>query len=322
MTSPVFVLGASRSGTTMLRLMLSAHPHIGVPPESGFLVRLGWRYGAVPALGAGDLRRFVRDLFALETTQDWELDRAELEERLLRLAPLPYARAAEEVYLEYLRRKFPGKSRWGDKTTWYCDYPETLDRYFPHARFVHLTRDGRGVVASFRKVAHLPGDVAVVATQWAVVNRRVQTFGGRIGAARYLRVRYEDVVTDPEPQLRRICEFLGEPFAPEMLEFWRFNRERQLEPERHMGWKSLTLEPVRAERASSFARDLTPEDEATFWLVAGRTMRALGYDGGRAGLPRPRVARVALRAGLEWLDATVRRALRPLKGRLPAALER
>lgn len=313
---PIFILGNRRSGTTMLRLMLTCHPNIAIPPEGGFVVWLGWKYGHLRTLSQRDICSFVEDLFKLDTTQDWELDRDSLLQRLTQLPLTTFPVLVDGIYQEYIRRKFPHKTRWGDKTTWYLNYLSFLDQYFPQAQFIHIIRDGRAVAASFKRVPHLPNDVGQVAMEWAWGVKVIAQFGQQVGHERYLEVHYEALVARPEDELRRICEFLHEPYSTEMMNFAHKNREQKLEPERHLGWKALTLEDVTTRQVSKWKNELTNPELARFWAVAGETMAHLGYESCEADLPVKQKLELVGKFLFYQAKQMVMRKLRPNKARV------
>lgn len=265
--APFFIVGNRRSGTTLLRLMLAAHPRLGVPPESGFTIILGWYFGAV-WFDRRTLDCFLDRLLTEDFRQDWALSREDLERPLQSRLPCNYPTIIDAVYRVYLEKNFPGAYRWGDKTTWYQHYLEDLDAYFPNAQYIHIIRDPRAVLASYRKVPHLPDDALEVAADWRRSVSAIRSFGAR-NRTRYLEVAYEDLVVEPERELRRICSFLNETFDSMMLDYHRLNRERGLEPARHMGWKRRTLDPPAKDRIDAWRHELEPADVEVVNSVAG-----------------------------------------------------
>lgn len=313
--TPVFILGNRRSGTTMLRLMLTSHRNIVVPPEGGFVVRLGWKYGHRGFLSDQDVDDFVEDLFESETTQDWELNEDCLRRLLRELVPCTYPALVDGVYREYINVKFPGKKRWGDKTTWYLDYLHQIDQYFPESKYIHIIRDGRAVAASFKRVPHLHNGMERVAFEWIWGVKSIIRLGKRVGPERYLEVKYEQLVERPDYELRRICRFIEEPYDDQMLDFWIKNRQQKLEPERHLAWKALTLEKVTTTQVARWQEELTKGDIAIFWAVAGNMMTKLGY--GNYEITIPAKTNVYLKAR-KLIDHVVRasgRKIRPWMAR-------
>ncbi len=101
MTSPIFVLGNPRSGTTMLRLMLTCHRNIMIPPEAGFAVWLYQRYNGWLKNSRHQLDAFVDDLLETRKIETWEIDGPELKRYLHEADPSSYPEAVSLVYQWY-----------------------------------------------------------------------------------------------------------------------------------------------------------------------------------------------------------------------------
>ncbi len=206
------VVGVGRSGTTLLRLMLDAHPGLAIPAETGFLV-------PVAALaGSGDEAR--EELFRTATSfPNWpdlavpvELFRAELD----RLEPFTLTAGCRCFYHLYAR--LHGKPRAGDKTPPYALHLGAIHALLPEARFVHIVRDGRDVARSFRGLWFSPGDeIETLARTWRDTILTARRLAERV--PHYLEVRYEDLIREPETVLRRVCAFAELPFHPATLDY-------------------------------------------------------------------------------------------------------
>src|SRR3712207_5675468 len=123
---PFFVIGSARSGTTMLRMILNAHPDVAVPPESRFVVEL-WRGESVI-----DVERWLHDLGAHRRFRAWELPLEAVRAELGDAATVAYEDAVRATYRAYAAAR--GKKRWGDKTPRYIEHIPMLGRLFPDAR--------------------------------------------------------------------------------------------------------------------------------------------------------------------------------------------
>jgi hypothetical protein len=274
---PLFVLGVRRSGTTLLRVMLDRHSQLAVPDESYFIPQLADRQ---PDRISVD--RFIDDARRLKTLVEWKIP---LEEARTRLEPgMPLGRAIGVVYEVYAERH--GKSRWGDKTPMYMQHLRLLEKLFPDARYVHLIRDGRDAAMSFLQMpkgivtetwAH-PRTPAGFACQWRAEVLSARALGRRVGSDRYLEIRYEDLVTDPANELRRICDLAGLGFEPAMLEY---ADEVDVSAKPHQ--QSLKRPPTPGLR--DWRTEMPPADVAAFESVAGDLLADLGYEAaGRASL--------------------------------------
>ena len=180
----VFVCGVWRSGTTLLERMLAAHPAL---------------------TGGGEISYF-----------DAAMNPA--------LAADPRAMAAlGRGYLELLRARFAGADRVVDKRPDNFRHLGLLAGLFPGARFIAMQRDALDTCVSvfFQQLGEelcYATDLSDIA-HYLVGYRRLLRHWQALFPERILEVHYEQLVRDPEHQLRRVCEFLGLPWAGEMLDF-------------------------------------------------------------------------------------------------------
>jgi hypothetical protein len=279
-----FIVGVGRSGTTLLRLMLDAHPELAIPTETHFL----------PALirtveEAQDPKAALELLAAAPTWPNMGLDLAELADAFTALAPLTPAAAVRALFRLYAARQ--GKPRWGDKTPPYRAYMEEIARAVPEARFIHIIRDGRDVALSYQGLWFGPGDdIAAQARFWCDEIARARDQAQRV--AFYLEVKYEDLVTHPEGELDRICRFLDLPFDPAMLDYPGRAQSRLAEyvqpfgpqgaggiaPERFLAIHDRTQTPPDAARIGRWRTEMAPADRHNYEEIAGPWLRQLGYE--------------------------------------------
>jgi hypothetical protein len=295
-----FVVGCNRSGTTLLRAMLDAHPDLAVPPEAYFTLR-ALRPGSPDAPFAPAAR--LAEIEANRSFATWALPPGALA-GVTAAPPADPAELVRAVYRVYAEHH--GKPRAGDKTPRNVLHVPTIAAALPEARFVHLVRDGRDVVPSVRE--HLLGPESLPATidYWrdrVLAGRRA---GATLGPDRYLEVRYEDLVADPEAVLPTVCRFLGLDYTPSMLDY-PGRAERLIagtwDARRHAGVGRPPTAGVRDWRTAMAPADLRLFDE-----LAGDLLDELGY--GRSGLSPSAGARARARA---WrASAPLRRAVRPV----------
>jgi hypothetical protein len=189
---PIFVIGSPRSGTTLLRLMLDAHPRISCGEETHFL---------------RDLEAIVGRHWGLVST--YGLEREWWLERIRAL----YA----DFQAEVLARS--GKARWAEKDPTYTLHLPFIEELFPEARYVHLLRDGHDVVASFRDRWGYTAAARAARSEWARYVTAARELGRRLPPDRFLELRYETLVAEPETAGRRLFAFLGEAWDAAVLEF-------------------------------------------------------------------------------------------------------
>ena len=269
--APFFIVGSARSGTTLLRLMLNAHPDVAVPPESRFITELH------PGGGKVQVDTFLTALAAHKRFQTWDLPIAVVAEELRSTAgdakEVGYAEAIAAPFRAYAR--VGGKTRWGDKTPRYVEHLELLSSLFPTARFIHLIRDGRNVALSYANVPFGPKTVGKAAALWS---KRVCA-GYQVGRAllrdRYLEVLYEDLVEDAEGETKDICHFIGLDFDPGMLDYTERARGSVL-PRASMYNPHVKRKPTANVR--SWQDSMPSEQVEVFEAVAGDTLSLIGYE--------------------------------------------
>ena len=298
---PLFIVGCPRSGTTLLQLMLHAHPRIAIPPETRILVHAYNR-----RLRFGDLsQRRNREALAEWIVSrprrqfgDLGIDAATFVERAGD-GPGTIGSVVATVYRMYAERH--GKPRWGDKRPPYIRHIDAIVRMFPDAQFIHLIRDPRDCVASLKEMPWFRGTTAEAVHRWAEAIDLGRRAARRLPADAYTEVRYEDLTADPRGTLTELCAFLGEEFDEAMLEP---SQVADVVPG-HKHWHRNVRREVMTGRAGSWTRRLEPWEAGLCEAVLGERMAAYGY--APSGAPRPNRA---LRREYRKVAGRARRRLR------------
>jgi hypothetical protein len=282
-----FVVGMNRSGTTLLRMMLDAHPDLTIPPETHFLpdlIKAAREDNATPESA----------LAAMKSAREWGDFGFSDEFMLERLRALPEVKAGPAVnvfYGAYMEEQ--GKPRWGEKTPTYVQKMKLIQRAVPEARFVHVIRDGRDVALSVldRTVRDITaGDVA---KRWQKKITKAREDKPQLH--HYMEIRYEDLILDTEPVLRQVCEFIELPWDDSLLTYHERSADRlkemaralpaegrakELSVERRMATHEMTTKPPSADRVARWRTQMTPEQREEFESVAGDLLAQLGYPTG------------------------------------------
>jgi len=303
-SEPFFIVGAHRSGTTLLRFMLNSHPRLYLPPESEFIPAL---FGGAPErpLSRAAARRRLRRIFRLRFAREWMGGPPTLEDLLPGVDAVMPAQLIDALYTAYCR--LHGAERWGDKTPTYTSHMDLLGRLFPDARFVHLVRDGRdvalSVLATWGDRVHV--DLVFAARTWVRRVGDARRSAAAVDGTRYLELRYEDLVSDPARELRAVSRFLGETFHPDMLEPHRMARRSVADGSFH----DAVRHPVSSERVARWRSAMSARDLRIFEALAGATLRELGYELAAEGPPdRADLGRVAV-ASVRYAGYRVARRL-------------
>ena len=145
--APFFIVGAGRSGTTLLRLILAGHSRLHIPPETWFLRPLVQDFPLTGALTQPQVERAIETMVQDERWPDMEMAADELRRQAATLTQPTLVDLIDLVYRHLLHAS--GKQRLGDKTPHYFAIVPELATLYPEAKFIHLVRDGRDVAISW-----------------------------------------------------------------------------------------------------------------------------------------------------------------------------
>ncbi len=278
-----FIVGCGRSGTTLVRAILNAHPEMAVPGESYFVVWLGRQRRRYEAAGGFDQGSFFDDLSGQAWFRRWGLPDDVVRVALADAAPAEFPDAVRALYRAYARQH--SKQRYGDKTPIYVLHLPLIASLLPEAAFVHVLRDGRNVALSLLDAGWGPQRWEHAALHWKLQVERGRAAGRALGANRYCELRYEDLLDDPEGEVRTLCRFLGLEFDGSMLRYFEGAASLlSAEPYPHEH-ENLRLPPTKGLRDW---RTAVPATEiAQFEALAGGLLTDLGYRRTTSILPLP-----------------------------------
>jgi sulfotransferase family protein len=291
-SKPIFIVGAPRSGTTLLRNMLNRHHAIAVCRETEYFHLVYRRRRAFGRLT--DLRnrqRLVTEYLATQRIRRMRLDFEALAEALLQDGA-----SYEAFFLALLGfyARAHGKRRSGEKTPHHALFTETLCDWYPGATIIHLLRDPRDAVASLLRMPSSPNEALGSAYLWLRYNLGAWRSRRR---PQYLPVRYEQLVTQPEQELARICAFIDEEYSRAML-------VPNWDPTADRPWFRRAEEAVTTERIGKWRVLLTSEQVALIEWVVGPHMQTFGYEATGAA---PKHSAIVRGLALAGLDAVRRR---------------
>lgn len=196
---PIFLVGAERSGTTMLRLMLDHHRAIAFFSEFEFAVERVSALGEFPDMGL---------------YRDWlQTNRIFLDSGFCLDRTLGY-RELLQSFLEQKRAR-DGKPLVG--ATVHTDF-DRLIHVWPDARYIYLLRDPRDVAKSTIAMGWA-GNVWCAAERWITAQTTWAAFRDLVPKRDRIELSYESLVRDPVAQLTELCRFLGVEYDPRMLDY-------------------------------------------------------------------------------------------------------
>lgn len=276
--SPIFIVGANRSGTTLLRLVLNAHSRIAIPDEliyfDSYLAGIPIELWREPDLTPDAYEAFVDRFLGEKCRPLDELDKAPVKEEIL--AGRSDFRRPYRLALEAWARHYD-KERWGEKTPGNLFYADVIVDMFPEAHFLHVVRDPRAGVASMQEVSFFPDDVIFNA-----LSRRKHDRTGRsllerhVPSSQRMTIQYEELVRDPEFTTKSVCRFLGEPFEPRMLRFHE-DAERYMKDDARERYNAAATSPITDDRVDTWKTRLTGQQIAVVEHLCHQTLNEFGY---------------------------------------------
>lgn len=227
---PVFVVGHPRSGTTLVQLLITAHPTFWSAPETHFFTHV------------------------LDRTSNWQTQRIpanRLPKLFERLAGKPGIDLSDEVKASLLEEAKPGgiaapvlldrimqahrpadsiATRWLEKSPRHVNFvPHILD-FFPDARIINIVRDPRDVVSSNRNFQRITDrtERRRICIQRSLSWNRMVGSAGRLQPKepRMMIIQYEHLTADPEKHLAEMMYFIGEEAQPDALASFSHNYDQ------------------------------------------------------------------------------------------------
>lgn len=262
---PIIIGGCARSGTTLMRVMLDTHPNIYCGPESNLFTPIRIRTG-----------KRIKEL-------SWRFGVSEKDIRIM----LDDSKCLSEFIERFFNHLIiiQGKKRWGEKTPTNVLRLCYIFRHFPHSKFIHLIRDGRDVACSLRnfpKSKIVDGKIIPVDSNNPLdecIERWVHDVkAGRrwAGDPRYLEVKYENLVLKAEEAMKKVLDFVGEPYDERVLRYYEVKgstRDASKFPQ-----NVEATQPLYTQSMGRWKREFTDVDKTLFKRIGGNLLIKLGYE--------------------------------------------
>jgi hypothetical protein len=279
---PFFIIGASRSGTTMLRIMLASHSMLEIPPEAWFLGKIVCSTDNSTPLAREDVERIINLLVHDDAWLEWNVEESKLKDAFRGIEGSNLAALLDALF------RFWGKARlrsvrWGEKSPRHTYIAAKLKSVFEDAQFIHMLRDGRDSCSSMLQRGWYEGSFRRICQHWASCTQAAVEFG-KLHPNVIHEVRFERLLADPKGEIQSVCRFLGVDFEPVMVDYQTYARENLPPSARHV--HSKLFRPLDMQEAGKWKRSMNVWQEATFLAVAGSISKKVGYGSGHRLIAR------------------------------------
>jgi hypothetical protein len=273
-------MGKERSGTTLLQVMLNAHPNIVAPPESRFILLWYSRYGSITQWTDRLIQKFVNDLFSEKLFSSfWGVNKERLLEDLIKVKEhLNYPLICKIVFY-YASPEGKEVKMFIDKNPIYYHFLPELAILFPEAKYIHIVRDYRDNMVSHKKIFMLK-NTGFIAYHWVKINRELEDAKNK-APEKWTRLTYESLAINPKGAMENICNFLQIPFNTSMIEhkqniFSAFHKNRD-DARLNLFHENL-FNPIDASQIGNWKQKLTTEEVNIAEAIAGEYAEAMyGY---------------------------------------------
>lgn len=274
-----FIVGRGRSGTWLLQSILDHHPQICVAPEAEFILNLFRKYQDVERWSDKRNQSFLEDLWRIKRISEWlKPDKEKLREELFdQPEDTTFQDKCLVVYRNYARSI--GKQNLkilGDKYPVYSLFLDRLSKIMPQAKFVHMVRDPRDTVISFKNVNFDLNETAALAHRWNLFNTEINSFKKKY-PQKFVTIRYEDLLHNTRKELRRITNLLGISYDPSMLNFYR-------KPRNLLGWNKNIASPIKNQKAFGWNHKMDKRRLKIIDSICARLCERFGYKVGKVNL--------------------------------------
>ena len=255
----LFIVGSARSGTTLLQAMLAKHSHIYSFPESHFFcgtIRDGRRKRWLALANVSAAKSSLKYLIQLVGRKSSARPGPRWDPRIK-----SFAKAFQDV-VDFAAIEH-GKPVWVEKTPHHIDRVDEISKFVKGAKFIHILRDGRDVVASQYHARQQDSEywqawsIEQMAQSWG---RDVSISLSHLGAAAHFFVSYSALTADPEAVLKSVCEFADLDFELGMLNHWEA-ADMVLGGRKNEPWMQQVYKPIKQTHLVKFKNLFTPEQQ-------------------------------------------------------------
>ncbi len=264
------IIGRGRSGTTLLSKILNSNPSISIPGELFIIINLFNKYYA-KEINKKIIKNFTTDVFFEKRLKNKNFSKIELEKYLIQKSPKNYEDLCLATYENLAIQQ--GKKNiklLGDKHSYYSLFIANILEIFDNVKFIHIVRDYRDNVLSYKNVNFDMNNLYALAYRWKFFNKKILKYS-KIYPDKFLLLKYENLISNSEKEIKQICKFLNIDFTPDMLEF-HLNKSENLS-----FWHKNLNSKLNSDNINKWEKELNKKQIDKIDFICNDVANKLGY---------------------------------------------
>lgn len=266
---PIFIVACPRSGTTLLANILNSHSNIAIGAETHFFNAVFKQNNFQDKSQEEQVEQFFANNRIADFCKHADISREDVLSKLdSDSKPASIFAALMQVFLAK-----QSKARWAEKTPQHLFCVKDILEVYPEAKIIHVLRDGRDVVNSLMKMPWRPKGLLNNARFWNYYVSRASKLEKETHAKNFISIKYEDLLTDAQAVINKVCQFIDEPFEAAMLEREGSSVFSDWENE----WKQKASQDLDSSRVNAWQEELDQDDQAILNFLQEQKLKEFGY---------------------------------------------
>lgn len=287
---PFFIVGYSRSGTTLIARILSKHPDIHVLEETHFMREYGEIEKEIDLSDCNSVKDIAMSFQSIQYSGIYGRNLSNIDKNKIDYIVDEFYRKEQQTFEQLIRVLFEceakekGKPIAGDQTPNHIFYIDKLSSWFPKSKFIYMVRDPRAILLSQKnkwKAAKRWGQPSFEVLRarlnyhpitqqlyWNKAAKAGEKAKQQLGDNRFHIIKFEELVEEPKLIIKQLCEYLNVNFSSEML-FINVELSADAADEGKRG--------ISKKVASRWQYKLTPSEAFISEKISNDYLRLLGY---------------------------------------------
>ena len=265
------IVGRGRSGTTLLSEIINNHKSVAIPGELFFIINLYKKYKN-KKIDNKVINDFISDIFKEDRIKEYNFDENKLKQFLNLNIPINFNSLCLYTYINFASQQNKNNLILiGDKNPHYALFLKQIFNIFPNVKFIHIIRDYRDNILSFKNVYFDLNHTEALAYRWLYFNKRIAKYSRKY-PQNFITIKYEDLVNSNEENIVKICNYLQIEYESKMLDFHKNNERYKL----YTWHKNINI-PINSNNVGKWEKKFTKSEIIKMDYICANFARKFGY---------------------------------------------